>query len=163
MAGHSGPPALVSLINTYPAYFSFPETNPFSGNYQTVLESYLIDPMNAGAVQTPEIVSQQVYAARKQGDNTAFLLWHATLGIAEDCNPGRLLLLHSVSYCESWVGLTASRWDGKTLTNRGDVSYGTAPWAKCGIPPTSTFPQTFTCQALPRLTLTSPAIPQLTS
>ena len=58
MAGHSGPPALVSLINTYPAYFSFPETNPFSGSYQTVLESYPIDPMNAGAVQTPERVSQ---------------------------------------------------------------------------------------------------------
>ena len=57
MAGHGGPPALVPPIRTYRAYFSFPETDQFSGNYQTVLETYLIDTMNAGAAQTPASVS----------------------------------------------------------------------------------------------------------
>ena len=97
MSGHVGPPVLVPLISTYCAYFSFPETDPFSRNYHTVLEPYLIGPINAGAVQTPASVSQQVYAARQKIGSTDFLLWHATPWISKDHNPGQVSLLHSVS------------------------------------------------------------------
>ena len=63
MDGLGGPPILVPTISTYRAYFYSPETNPFSGDYPAVLELYLIDPINVGYAQTPESVSQQVYAA----------------------------------------------------------------------------------------------------
>ena len=129
MAGHGGPPALVPPIRTYRAYFSFPETDRFSGNYQTVLETYLIDTMNAGAAQNPASVSQKVYDASQKGDPTAFLMWHATPGISKDCNPGRVLLLHSVSYYASWMVRPARHWDNKTFENQGDVSYVTVPLA----------------------------------
>ena len=129
MAVHGGPPVLVPPISTYCAYFSFPETDPFSGNYQTVLEPYLIDPMNAGAAQTLESVSQQVYATCQQGYPTAFLLWHDTPGIAKDRDQGRVLLLHSVSYYVSQMGRPASCGDDKTFANRVDVSYVNATLA----------------------------------
>ena len=74
MAGLGGPPILVPKICTYRAYFSSPETDPFIGDYDTVLEPYLIDPMNVAATQMPDIVSQQIYAASQQGDPTTFLL-----------------------------------------------------------------------------------------
>ena len=98
MAGLGGLPDLVPTICTYRAYFSFPETDPFSGNYEVVLEPYLIDPMNAAAVQTPASVSQQMYMTSQQGETTAFLLWHATPGLAEDQDPGSVSLPHSVSH-----------------------------------------------------------------
>ena len=84
MAGLDGPPNLVPTICTYRAYFSSLETDPFSGNYEAVLEPYFIDPINAVAAQTPASVSQQIYMASQQGDPTAFLLWHATPGLAKD-------------------------------------------------------------------------------
>ena len=74
MAGLGSPPVLVPTISMYRAYSSSPDTNPFSGEYQAVLEHYLIDPMNAAAVQTPASVFQKIYAASQQGDLTAFLL-----------------------------------------------------------------------------------------
>ena len=74
MSGLGGPPVLVTKICTYHAYFSSPETDSFSGDYQAVLEPYLIDPMNAAAAQSPESVSQQIYTASQQGDPTTFLL-----------------------------------------------------------------------------------------
>ena len=74
-------------------------------------------------------MSQQVYAAIHQGDPTAFLLWQATPRIAEDHDPGCVLLLQSVNHYVSWMGRPASRWDNRTFANRGDVSYGTAPLA----------------------------------
>ena len=89
MAGLGGLPVLVPKICTYCAYFSSPETYPFSGEYEAVLEPYLIDTMNAAATQTPTSVSQQIYAASQKGKPTAFLLWHATPGLAEDRDPGR--------------------------------------------------------------------------
>ena len=98
MAGLGGPPVLVPKICTYRAYFSSPETNPFSGDYQAVLGPYIIDPMNVAAAQTPASVSQQIYAASQQGDPTAFLLWHATPGFAEDRDPGCVSLLNSISH-----------------------------------------------------------------
>ena len=87
MASLVGPPVLVPTISTYRAYFSSPDTDPFSGEYQAFLEPYLIDPMNVAAAQTPVSVSQQIYAASQKWDPTIFLLWHATQGLAEDCNP----------------------------------------------------------------------------
>ena len=127
MAGLVGPPVLVPMISTYNAYLSSPETDPFSGYYQAVLEPYPIDHMNAAAVQTPEIVSQQIYAASNQGDPTAFLLWNTTPCLAEDRDPGHVSLLYSISHYASWMGRTASKWYDRIFTNRGDVSYGTAP------------------------------------
>ena len=85
--------------------------------------------MNTGAAQTHTSVSQQVYAASHQGDPNAFLLWHAMPGIAEDCDSGCVLLLHSIDHYASWMGRTASKWYDRIFTNRGDVSYGTAPLA----------------------------------
>ena len=63
MAGLGGPTVLVPTICTYRAYLSSPETDPFSGNYEAVLEPYIIDLMNTDAALTPSIVSQQIYAA----------------------------------------------------------------------------------------------------
>ena len=60
MAVLGGPPVLVPTICMYRAYFSSLETDPFSGNYEAILEPYLIDPMNAAVVQTPASVSQQI-------------------------------------------------------------------------------------------------------
>ena len=129
MAGLGGPPDLVPTICTYRAYFSFPKTDPFSGGYKAVLEPYRIDPMNAAAAQTPASISQQICTASNQGDLTAFLWWHATPGLAEDRDPGRISLLHSVSYYASRMGRPSCKWDDGTFANRGDVSYGTAPLA----------------------------------
>ena len=97
MAGLGGQPDLAPKISTYRAYFSRPETDMFSGDYEAVLDPYRIDPMNASAALTTASVSQQVYANSQQGDPTAFLLWHATPGITEDWEPSRVSLLHSAS------------------------------------------------------------------
>ena len=98
MAGLGGQPNLAPIICTYRAYFSLPVTDPFSGDYEAVLDPYPIDPMNADTAQTPAIVSQQVYTASQQGDPIVFLLWHTTPGLAKDRDPGRVSLLHSVSH-----------------------------------------------------------------
>ena len=127
MAGLGGQPDLDPTIFTYRAYFSRPETDPFSGNYEAVLDPYRVEPMNAAAALTPARVSQKIYGASQQGDPTAFLLWHATPGITEDQDPGSVSLLHSVSHYASRMGRPHCRWDYRTFTNRGDVSYGTAP------------------------------------
>ena len=74
-------------------------------------------------------VSQKVYAARQQGDPIAFLLWNATPGIDKDRDPGRVLLLHSISHYASRMGRPASQWDNKMFTSQGDVSYVTATLA----------------------------------
>ena len=58
MAGLGGPPNLVPAIFTYCAFFSSPETDPFSGSYEAVLEPSRIYPMNADAAQTTGSVSQ---------------------------------------------------------------------------------------------------------
>ena len=127
MAGLGGPPVLVPTISRYCVYFPSPETDPFYGEYQAVSEPYLIYPMNAEAAQTPTSVSQQIYAASQQGDPTAFLLWHAMPGLAKDRDSGRVSLLHSIGHYAIWMGRPTSKWDDRTFTNRGDVSYGTAP------------------------------------
>ena len=49
--------------------------------------------------------------------------------LAEDQDPGRVSLLHSVSHYASRMGRPLCRWDDKTFANRVDVSYGTAPLA----------------------------------
>ena len=84
MDGLGGQTDLAPTICTYRAYFSLPDTDPFSGDYKAVLDPYQIDPMTAAAKKTPASVSQQVYAASQQEDPTAFLLWHATPRLAED-------------------------------------------------------------------------------
>ena len=104
MAGLSGPPDLVLTICTYRVYLSSPETDPFFGGYDAVLEPYRIDPMNAASAQTPASVSQQIYMPSQKGYPTAFLLWHATPGLAKDWVPGRISLLHSFSYYASRMG-----------------------------------------------------------
>ena len=78
-------------------YFSSPETDPFSGGYEAVLEPYRVDPMNASATQTLDSVSQQIYTVSQQRDRTAFLLWHSTPGLAKNQDPGPISLLYSVS------------------------------------------------------------------
>ena len=130
MAGLIGPPDLAPQICTYRAYFSLPETDPFSGNYTSVLDPYCVDSMNAAAAPTPASVAHQIYAAIQQGDPTAFLLWHATPGLTVDWDPGRVSLLHSVSYYASRMGRPLCRWDNKTFANRGDIAYDTAPLAQ---------------------------------
>ena len=129
MSGLGGQPDLAPTICTYRAYFSLPETDPFSGGYEAVLDPYRIDPMNAAATQTPASVSQQIYTSSQLGDPTSFLLWHATPGLAEDRDPGRISLLHSVSYYASRMGRLPCKWDNGTIANHIDVSYGTAPLA----------------------------------
>ena len=94
-----------------------------------MLDPYQIDPMNTAAAQTPARVSQQIYAASQQGDPTAFLLWHATPGLAEDQDPGHISLLHSVSYYVSRMGRPPCKWDDGTFANCGDMSYSTVPLA----------------------------------
>ena len=58
-------PDLVPTFCTYRAYFSLPETDPFSGDYEAVLGPYQIDPMNAAAALTPASVLQQVYTDKQ--------------------------------------------------------------------------------------------------
>ena len=125
MAGLGSPPNMVPTICTYRAYFSSPDTDPFSSDYEAVLEPYLIDPMNAAAAQTPASISQQIYTSSQQGDPTAFLLWRATPELAEDRYPGQVLLLHFVSHYAIWMGQPSIKWDDRTVANRGDVPYGT--------------------------------------
>ena len=72
--------------------------DPFGDDYAAVLEPYRVDPLNGAAAPTPASVAQQIYAARQQGDPTAFLLWHATPGLTVDRDPGRISLLHSASH-----------------------------------------------------------------
>ena len=74
MSRLGGQPGLASTICTHRAYFSRPETDPFSGNYEAVLDPYRVNLMNAAAALTPASVSQQIYAASQQGDPTTFLL-----------------------------------------------------------------------------------------
>ena len=129
MADLDGHPDLAPTICTYRTYFSCPETDPFSGDYEAGLDPYRIDPMNAAAALAPASVSQQVYAASQKEDHTTFLLWHATPRLAEDQDPGRVSLPHSVSHYASWMGRPPSQWDDGTFANRVDVAYGTAPLA----------------------------------
>ena len=133
MAGLGGPPNLMPTICKYRAYFSSPKTDPFYGGYEAVLEPYTIGPMNVAAAQAPASVSQRIYTASQQGDPTAFLLWHATPGLAKDWDPGRILLIHSVSYNASRMGQPSSKWDDGTFANHGDVSYGTTQCV-AGVP-----------------------------
>ena len=126
MAGLGSQPDLAPTICTHRAYFSLPETDPFSGGYEAVLDRYSIDPMNVVAAQTPASVSQKIYTASQQGDPTASLLWHKTPGISKDQDPGRISLLHSVSYYASRMGRLPCKWDNGTFANRRDVSYDTA-------------------------------------
>ena len=118
MASLLGQPDLVPPIRTYHAYFSRPETDPFGGNYVAVLDPYQVDPLNAAAAPTPASFAQQIYAARQQGDPTAFLLWRATPWLVVDRDPGRISLLHSVSHYASWMGRPPCRWDNKMFANR---------------------------------------------
>ena len=130
MAGLIGQLDLAPLICTYCAYFPRPETNLFSGDYTANLDTYRVDLMNAAAAPTPAIVAQQIYTASQQGDPTAFLLWHATPRPTVDQDPGRVFMLHSVSYYTSRMGRPPCRWDDETFANCGDVAYGTAPLAQ---------------------------------
>ena len=57
MAGLIGQPELVPPICTYCVYFSRPKTNPFSGDYTTVLDPYCVDPINAAAALMPASVA----------------------------------------------------------------------------------------------------------
>ena len=119
MAGLIGQPDFAPLIRTYRAYFYRPETDPFGGDYAAVLEPYQGDPLNAAAAPTPTSVAQQIYTASQQGDPTAFLLWHATPGIAVDLDPGRISLLHSVSHYSSRMGRTPCLWDDRNVCQSG--------------------------------------------
>ena len=47
-----------------------------------------------------------------------------------DQDPGRVSLLHSVSYNASRMGRPPCRWDDKTVVNCGNIAYGTAPLAQ---------------------------------
>ena len=137
MAGLIGQPDLAPPICTYCAYFSRPETDPFSGDYTAVLDPYCVYLMNAVAAPTPTRVAQQIYAAIQHGDPTAFLLWHATPGLTVYHDPRHFYLLHSVSYHTSWMGRPPCRWYDDTFANRGDVAYGTAllsQWDPAYIP-----------------------------
>ena len=57
MASLGSHPDLAPIICTYLAYLSRPETAPFSGDYEAVLDPYRVDPMNTSAALTPDIVS----------------------------------------------------------------------------------------------------------
>ena len=72
MAGLGGQPCLAPTFCKYCVYFSRPETYPFLGNYEAVLDPYWFDPINAAAALTPASVSQQIYAASQQGYPTIF-------------------------------------------------------------------------------------------
>ena len=117
MAGLIGQPDLAPPIRTYRAYFSRPETDLFSRDYTAVLDPSRVDPINDAAVTPPSSVAQQIYAARQRGDPTTFLLWHATPVLTVDRDPGRVSLLHSVSYYASRIGRPLCCWDDETFAN----------------------------------------------
>ena len=73
MASLGGQPDLAPTICTYRAYFSHPQTDPFSGNYEVVLDPYQVDPMNTAAALTSASVSQHIYSKSQQGEPNAFL------------------------------------------------------------------------------------------
>ena len=152
MAGLGVQPDLAPTICMYRAYFSRPETDPFSGNYEAVLDPYWVDPMNAAAALTPASVSQHIYAASQQGDPTNFLLWNAPLGLTKDQDPGRVSLLHSVSHYASRMGRPPCQWEDGTFANRGDVAYSTAHLANWD-PTYHHLTRLCTCQAPPPSTL----------
>ena len=108
---------MVPTICMYCAYVSSLETDPFSGDYEAVLEPYLIDLTSVASPQMPASAPHKIYASNQQGDLTAFLLWHATPGLAKDRDPGRLSLLHSVIHYVSWMGCPARKWDNRTFAN----------------------------------------------
>ena len=122
MAGFISHPDLAPPIRTYRAYFSRPETDPFSGDYTAVKDPYHVNLMSTASAPTPASVAQQIYAAIQQGDPTAILLWHATPGITLDWDPGRVSLLHLVSYYASWMGRPPYHWDDETFANRNNVA-----------------------------------------
>ena len=127
MSSLGGPSVLVPTISTYRDYLSSPETNPFSREYQAVLEPYIIDSMNATSMQTLASMYQNIYTSSQQESLTPFLLWHATPGISKYHDSGRVSLLHSISHNASRMVCPTSQWDDRTFANRGDVSYDTTP------------------------------------
>ena len=58
------------------------------------------------------------------GDPTAFLLCHPTLGFDSSEDPGRLGLVHSISWYDARIGRPASPWDDEAFGTRGDVVMG---------------------------------------
>ena len=130
MAGLKGQLYLVPPIRTYCAYFPRPETDPFGGDYDAVLEPYCVDPLNAAAAPTLASVAQQIYAASQKGDPTDFLLWHATPGLTVDRDHSHISLLHLVSHYASRMGRPPCCWDDETFANRGNMTFGTAPLAQ---------------------------------
>ena len=127
MAGLLDQPDLAPPIRMYRAYFSKPETDPFGGDYAAVLDPYRVDPLNAASALTQASVTQHIYAVSQQGDLTAFLLWHATPGLAAEWYPGRISPLHTVSHYASRMGRPPCCWDGESFANRGNMTFGTAP------------------------------------
>ena len=150
MAGLGSQPDLAHTICKYRAYLSCPETDLFYGNYEVVLDPYCVDSMNAAAALTPASMSQQIFSASHQGDPTAFLLWHATPGIAEDRDPGHVSTL-SVTTPVGWEDCPASGTTGHLQTT---ATYPMAPhlW-RTGILPTFTLPWPYMCRAPPTSTL----------
>ena len=128
---HGGQPYRPSGFGASDLYVRFAffhlETDLFSGNYTAVLDPYCVEPINAAAAPTPASVSEQIYAASHQGDPATFLLWHVTPGLTVDRDPGRVSLLHSVSYYASRMGRPPCCWDDENFANRGNEAYGTAP------------------------------------
>ena len=99
--------------------------------------------MNAAAAQTTANVYQKIYSASQKGEPTAFLPWHATPGIAKDCDPRHMSLLHSIRHYASRMGRPARKWDNRTFLNRGDVSYGTSPLEVWDPTPLHLFPSVY--------------------
>ena len=59
------------------------------------------------------------------GDPTAFLLWHQTPGFDPGDNPGRLSLVHLISWYDARIGHPTSPWNDEAFGTRGDVVMGT--------------------------------------
>ena len=145
VASFGGPPVLFPTTCMYHAYLSSSETDPFSGNYEAVLEPYLIDTMNAAAAQTPASVSQKI-STSQQGGPTVFLLWHATPGLSEVVIPA--MYRYSTPWATTqvrWAVPQASGTIGRS--QNGETSpMAPRPW-RCGTPLTFTSPRHSTCQA----------------
>ena len=97
------PSESVPMLRDYMSHFSATENDPFVGNYAAVRVPYEIDVLVPSNAPVPADVSRKIYSTRGDAP-TAFLLWMKIPSMAANVEPGRIVLLHSVSQFASRLG-----------------------------------------------------------
>ena len=108
------------LVRDYMSHFDASENDPFNGDYKEILAAYLIDVAAPKNALGPADVARQIYAASGVA-LTALLFWLTTPGLNPDEDPGRIVLLHSISQLSIRMGRPAKKWDSKEFPPTGDV------------------------------------------